>query len=136
MNGPVVRFSGRLLLVLIFVLSGFGQLAAFNSTVAAATAHGVPLPQFAVCLAIFVEIVCGLMLLFGYEPGIASGALLLFLALATFFFHFHDWQVADDPVAKMDQFFHIMKNLALAGGVLYVGSVESAETKQETVQPA
>jgi putative oxidoreductase len=114
-------------------MSGFGKLAAFNSTVAQTEAHGVPAPFLAVSAAIFIEIVCGLMLLFGYETKFACWGLLVFLALATLFFHVHDWQAATDPMAKMDQFVHILKNVSLMGGVLYVGSVESTA---EAAEPA
>ena len=51
--GPLV---GRILIALIFVMSGFGKITGFAGTVGYIASHGLPLPQLAAIAAIVVEL--------------------------------------------------------------------------------
>ena len=58
-TNDAAAFVGRLLLSVIFVLSGFQKLAEFSGTVAFMGSEGLPLPLIAAIVAILVECVGG-----------------------------------------------------------------------------
>jgi putative oxidoreductase len=101
---------GRLLLALIFVLSGFQKLATFGGIVGFMQTEGLPLPLLAAIIAIVVECVGGILVVIGYQTrpvGIALAAWCIATAL-----------VAHRDFANQDQMIHFLKNVAMAGGFL------------------
>ncbi|MBI2318540.1 MAG: DoxX family protein [Betaproteobacteria bacterium] len=109
--------AGRLLLALIFVLSGFEKITGFSGTVGYITAKGLPLPQLAAIGAIVFELAGSIMLVLGWKARWGALLLFVFTALATIFFH-NFWAVPADQ--STNQMIHFMKNLAIMGGLLYV----------------
>ena len=109
---------GRLLLSLIFVLSGFGKFAQFSTMVGFAQSKGMPAPQAAIAIAAVIELVGGLVLLVGFKARWAALVLTIFLIPTTLIFH-NFWSVAD-PMQHQDQFAHFLKNVAIIGGLLTV----------------
>ncbi len=109
--------GGRLLLALIFVLSGFGKLTGFEGTVGYIASQGLPAPQLLAIAAIVVELGAGLLLILGWRTRWAAAALLVFTALAALLFH-NFWAVPADQA--QNQMIHFMKNLSMMGGLLYV----------------
>lgn len=112
--GPVV---GRILLALLFVISGFGKLTGFEGTVGYIAGKGLPLPQLGAAGAIAVELVGGILLAVGWQARWAATAIFLFLIPTTFLFH--NFWAYDGPQAQMQQL-QFMKNLCIMGGMLYV----------------
>jgi putative oxidoreductase len=112
--GPLV---GRILIALIFVLSGFGKVTGFEGTVGYISSKGLPLPQLAAIGAIIIELGGGLMLVFGWKTRWAAAALLVFTAFAALIFH-NFWAVPPDHA--QNQMIHFMKNISMMGGLLYV----------------
>ncbi|SRR5687767_5441437 len=112
--GPL---AGRILLALIFLLSGYGKIGAFSKVAAGMAAKGVPLAEFALVITIALEIAGGLMLVFGWKARWAATGLLLWLIPVTLLFH-NFW--AADPAQHQNQLNHFMKNLCIMGGMLYV----------------
>jgi putative oxidoreductase len=110
-------FAGRILLALIFVLSGFGKITGFEGTVGYIASKGLPLPQLAAIGALLVELTGGVLLIVGWQTRWAATAILLFLISTTLIFH-PFWAV-ETAQQEMQQI-HFMKNLAIMGGVLYV----------------
>ncbi len=110
-------FAGRILLALIFVISGFGKLTGFEGTVGYIASKGLPLPQLAAAGAIAVELVGGILLVVGWQTRWAATALFLFLIPTTLMFHAF-WAV-EGRGAGMEQI-QFMKNLCIMGGMLYV----------------
>ena len=110
---------GRILLGLIFVLSGFGKIAGFEGTAGYIASKGLPLPQFLAALTIVVELGGGLALMAGLYTRQAALALAAFSVLTAFVFHGF-WAA---PAAEyMAQQINFMKNLAIAGGMLVVAA--------------
>nr|WP_316642789.1 DoxX family protein [uncultured Roseateles sp.] len=96
----------RVLLALMFVLSGWGKISGYAGTQGYMQSAGVPgalLP-----LVILAELGGGLAILFGFMTRTAAVALALFTLAAGFLFHLH----AGDQM----QMIMFMKNLAIAGG--------------------
>ena len=112
--GPL---AGRILIALIFVLSGFSKVTGFDGTVGYIASKGLPLPQLGAIGAIIVELGGGILLVLGWKTRWAAAAMLLFTALAALFFH-NFWALP--PEQAQNQMIHFMKNISMIGGLLYV----------------
>ena len=112
--GPLV---GRILIASLFVPFGIGKIFGFNGIVGYIAAHNLPLPQVAAAGTIFVEVVVGLAFLVGFKTRYAALILALFTVLAAIFFHNY-WAAPDAMV--MAQKTNFFKNMAIAGGLLFV----------------
>lgn len=112
--GPLV---GRLLIAAIFVLSGFGKITGFEGTVGYIASKGLPLPQLGAIAAIIVELGGGILVILGWKTRWAAAAMLIFTVAAAMIFH-NFWAAAPD--AAQNQMIHFMKNICMAGGLLYV----------------
>ena len=112
--GPL---AGRILLALLFVVSGFNKLVGFEGTAGYIASKGLPLPQLAAAGAIAVELVGGVLLVIGWQARWAATAIFLFLVPTTLIFHAF-WAV-EGPGARMEQL-QFMKNLCIMGGMLYI----------------
>ncbi|MDL5602031.1 DoxX family protein [Pseudomonas sp. 91RF] len=103
---------GRVLLSVIFILSGFSKLAAPAMMIGYIGSVGLPLPQVALALAIIVEIGGGLALIAGYRTRTVAAVLAAFSVFTALAFH--------NALADQNQFIHFFKNIAMAGGLLQV----------------
>ena len=112
--GPL---GGRILLALIFLMSGYGKVTGFEGTVGYIASKGLPLPQVAAAAAAIVELVSSILLIVGWQTRWAAAGLLLFTIPATLIFH-NFWAV--DAAQVQNQTIHFMKNLSMMGGMLYV----------------
>ena len=111
--------AGRILLGLIFVLSGFGKIAGFEGTVGYIASKDLPLPTLLAALSIAVEIGGGLALVVGFFTRQAALVLAGFTLLAALLFHAF-WAV---PAAQaMGEQINFMKNLSIAGGMLVLAA--------------
>ena len=110
---------GRILLGLIFVLSGFAKIAGFEGTAGYIASKGLPLPQLLAALTIVVELGGGLALMAGLYTRQAALALAAFSLLTAFIFHGFWAAPAGEAMAQQINF---MKNLAIAGGMLVVAA--------------
>lgn len=112
--GPL---SGRILIALIYLLSGLGKIASFESTVALIASKNLPLPQVAAIGAIIVELGGGTMLVLGWKARWAAIALFIFTAVAGLVFH-NFWSAPAEDAAN--QTTHFLKNVCIMGGLLFV----------------
>ena len=99
---------GRVGLSLIFILSGWGKIAAYAGSQQYMQSAGMPgalLP-----LVIAIELGGGLAILGGVFTRWVALALAGFSVLAALLFHAH--------FGDQNQFIHFMKNIAIAGGFL------------------
>lgn len=103
---------GRVLLSVIFILSGFSKLAAPAMMIGYIGSVGLPLPHVALAVAIIVEIGGGLALIAGYRTRTVAAVLALFSVFTALAFH--------SALADQNQFIHFFKNVAMAGGLLQV----------------
>lgn len=108
----VIPAIGRVLLAAIFILSGFGKLMAPAATIAYIQAMGLPLAGAGLAAAIVVELGGGLLLALGYQTRIAALVLAAFSVVAGLIFH--------SAVGDQNQMIHLLKNFAMAGGLLQV----------------
>jgi putative oxidoreductase len=105
----------RCLIAFFFVASGAGKIFAFRPSSAILASIGFPIPTFFVTAFIAVEIAGGLGLFLNLWTGYVAVALILFLIFATVTVH---GPLVRDPVTGSDQVVHIIKNIAIIGGLL------------------
>jgi putative oxidoreductase len=120
MNGTrdLAALVGRVLIAVLFILSGFGKIGGFDGTIQALAAKGLPLPQVAAAVALVVELGGGLLLAIGWKTRWVAGVgLILFTIAASFLFH-DFWNLAD--AARRANQINFMKNIAIIGGLLMV----------------
>jgi putative oxidoreductase len=108
----LVPAAGRLLMGIIFLASGLSKLAAPSATLSYIQSAGLPLPQVALVAAILVEVGGSLLLIAGYRARFVALALALFSVATALAFH--------TAFADQNQMIHVLKNLAMAGGLLQV----------------
>jgi putative oxidoreductase len=110
---------GRLLLAIIFLVSGVAKIADFGGSLQYMVQHGMPLPQLLLIGAIIVEVAGGLSLLLGYQTRWGAVLLALFLIPVTLVFHAF-WQYTG--MEATTQMANFLKNVAIMGGLVYVAS--------------
>ena len=86
-NFNAMALIGRVLLALVFLLSGIGKLRGFDGTMAYISSVGLPLAGVLAALALALEIVAGVALILGYRTRWAALALAAFTLVAAFLFH-------------------------------------------------
>lgn len=115
----ILNILGRFFLIVIFLMSALGnKIPNFGSTAEYMASEGVPAPMFLLAGAILFLIAGSLSILVGYKARIGASLLLIFLILATYWFH--DFWTFEDAGAKQMQTIAFMKNLALMGAMLMI----------------
>jgi len=107
---------GRILLVVIFLMSGvqkFGDLASVAGMLAS---KNLPQPMILATLAAIVEVAGGILIAVGLQTRLVALGLLVFTAIATYFFH-DFWNQAAGP-DQANNMIHAMKNLSICGAFL------------------
>ena len=101
---------GRVFISGVFLLSGFSKIGNYDGTIGWMESFG--LPGFLLIPAIILEIVGPILIIIGYQTRIAAGALSLFCLATAIIFH--------TDFSDQMQFIAFMKNIALAGGFLFL----------------
>jgi putative oxidoreductase len=114
---PLAALAGRILLAVIFIISGIGKITGFDGTVGYIASKGLPMAQLVAIATIVVEVGGGILLAIGYKARWAALALAVFTLLAAIIFH-NFWAV--EAAQKMNQQINFLKNLAIIGGMLMV----------------
>lgn len=109
---------GRLLLCLIFVMSAIGKLADWAPPAQMIADKGLPAPDAFLAIAVALELIGGISVLVGFQARWGAVALLLFLVPVSLIMH-NFWAI-EDPGQRMGQMINFMKNVSIAGGVLFV----------------
>jgi len=99
---------GRLMISLIFIISGFGKISNFSGTQAYMESVGVP--GMLLPLVILLEILGGLAIVVGWQTRLVAFLLAGFTLLSALLFHF--------DLGDQGQFIQFMKNVGLSGGFL------------------
>ena len=109
----------RVLLMALFVISGWSKLTGFSGTVAYMDTLGLPLPTLSAIIAIVIEFVFGIALALGvYARPLAI--LFALYALATAFIGHQYWRMTGaEHIANMNNFY---KNVSIAGGFLLLSA--------------
>ncbi|PWR23542.1 DoxX family protein [Zavarzinia compransoris] len=105
---------GRILLAAIFLLSGVSKLGAAGGTIGYIAAAGLPLPELAYVGAVALEIGGGILLIAGFKTRAVAAVLAVFSVVTAVVFH--------NAAGDQNQSIHLLKNLAIAGGLLQVAA--------------
>lgn len=112
--GPLV---GRILLALIFLMSGIGKIGGFAGTAAYMASKGMPMVEALLVITIIIEIGAAVILILGFKAQLGAAALFLWMIPVTLIFH-NFWAM---PAAEQQiQTIMFMKNLAIMGGMLLI----------------
>lgn len=109
----------RILLSVVFLVSGTLKIFGFSTMVGYAAAVGLPLPAVSLAIAAAIELIGGVMLLTGYKARVAAWVLFAYLIPTTLLFH-HFWAIRGPE--QLTQMVNFLKNLAIMGGLLVVTS--------------
>ncbi|HEV7550794.1 MAG TPA: DoxX family protein [Candidatus Angelobacter sp.] len=126
MNSKWQLVLGRVLLSVIFILSGLGKLPHFHDVAGMMASKGIPLASVALAITLLIEIGGGLMVLTGYKANYAALVIALWLIPVTLIFH-HFWGIPAEQ--QQDQMIHFLKNVAIMGGLLILAYASPEKTK-------
>jgi putative oxidoreductase len=112
MNSNTISIIGRVLLATIFVFSGIGKIMAPAATMAYIASSGLPFAPVGFAIAVAVELGGGLALVFGFQTRIVAAILAAFSIVTALAFH--------NNLADQNQLINLLKNFAMAGGLLQV----------------
>lgn len=107
-----VSFLGRVLLSLIFIISGISKVLDPAGTIAYIESTHLPLPHVAYVVALIVELGLGVALLVGFKAQLAAAGIAIFTFITALMFHSN----MADPV----QVIMFLKNITIIGGLLVV----------------
>jgi putative oxidoreductase len=117
LKGPLTVLA-RVMISAIFLMGAVGNnIPNFNAVAKAMEGAGVPAPQIMLVGAIVFLIAGSLSLIFGFKARIGAFLLLVFLILATYYFH-PFWKL--EGKEGQDAMIHFLKNLALMGTMLFI----------------
>ena len=111
--------AGRILLAMLFIVSGAGKIGNFSDTAGYMASAGLPVVNVLLALTIAVELGGGLLLVLGWKARWSAVVLFLFLIPATLIFHAF-WSAPAEQSAM--QQIHFLKNLAIMGGMLLLAA--------------
>ena len=128
----IATVAGRVLLALIFLMSAAGnKIPQFSNVAQLMESQGVPVPHVMLVGAIGFLLAGSLSIIVGFKARIGATLLLIFLVLATYYFHdFWTWPAdamwvlstksdVTMPVQQVEMI-SFMKNLALMGAMLLI----------------
>jgi putative oxidoreductase len=107
-----IALIGRVLIGVLFLLAGLSKLGAPAATQGYIASVGLPAPVAAYGVALVVELVCILLLVFCFQVRILAAVLAVFTLVTALFFH--------NNFADQNQMIHFLKNVAILGGLLQV----------------
>lgn len=107
-----IAAAGRVLIAVLFLLSGLSKLAAPAMTMGYIASVGLPAPLLGYLIAIAVEIGGGLLLVLGLQTKLVALVMAGFAIATALAFH--------SNLADQNTMIHFMKNIAIAGGLLQV----------------
>lgn len=109
----------RILLMVLFVMSGWGKLTGFQGTVGYMASTGAPMPMVAAAVAVVMEFGVGIALLIGLWTRPLALLMALFVLGTSFIAHsYWDMQGAMEAANKI-QFY---KNLSIMGGLFLLAA--------------
>ena len=106
----ILDLIGRIFISLVFLLSGFNKIGNYEGTVDWMESFGMP--GIFLIPAIILEVGAPILIIIGYKVKISAALLSLFCIATAVIFH-------NDFTNQM-QFISFMKNIALAGGFLFL----------------
>ncbi len=114
---PLFSLAGRVMIALIFVLAGLSKISAIEGTQGYMEAMG--LPGILIYPTILFEVAAGIAIIAGFRTRYVALALAGFSLLSAFIFH--------NQLGDQMQFILFMKNVAMAGGFLFLARYGAGE---------
>jgi putative oxidoreductase len=118
MSVNFLPLAARILLAAVFIVAGALKFPHFDETAQFMAAKGMPMAETMLWGAIAVELLGGASLLLGLNARIGALVLAAFLVPTTLMFH-NFWAV-EDAMARQNDMYSFLKNLAIMGGLLMV----------------
>jgi putative oxidoreductase len=109
-----IGLLGRVLMSVIFLLSGYGKLMAPAATIGTFEHYHLPLASAAYALAVVVELGGGILVLIGWQTRLVAPVMAVWCIATALVAHLH-------PGDTM-QMINFMKNLCMAGGFLQLAA--------------
>lgn len=110
----LAALAGRILIALIFLLSGIDKFVHYSGTLGYMTKAGLPFPQVLLVVSGVVEIACALAIIVGWKTRLAALGLVIWMIPVTLIFH--------NPAGGQEAMVHFMKNVAITGGILMLAA--------------
>ena len=117
----ILDLVGRIFISLVFLLSGINKIGNYEGTIGWMESLGMP--GIFLIPAIILEIVAPILIMVGYKVKISATLLSLFCLATAIIFH--------TDFSNQIQFVSFMKNIALAGGFLFLVINETKEFSLE-----
>ena len=117
---PLLLLFARILLVVLFIVSGLPKILDFNSTVQYMTSLHTPMPRMATLIAVVVEVLVSILIVIGFY----TRPLALFFAfytLGTAIISHAYWTMTDDQVVP--SMINFYKNISIIGGFILLAIV-------------
>jgi len=112
---PYVELLGRVLVSVIFLVTGFSKLTGYEGTAKMLGGLGIPVASVAAAIVILIELGGGLALVVGWQTRFVAWVMFFYLIILTVKIH-NFW--AAPPEMHQDQFIHFLKNVAIMGAML------------------
>ena len=158
----IISFVGRVLLVLVFVISGASKLIDISTTAQDVAANvvlpaimmpymsqleamtGMTTPQLLTIAAGLLELICGVMIIFNIGARWFAILLIIFTMITTYYFHDFWNPLTADRLTKLSQLgpaqvdhlnniLQAMKNLSIVGALLLIVGQERTVPSDEPV---
>lgn len=109
-----IALIGRILIAVLFILSGLSKVAAPAATQAYIASVGLPEPVLAYFGSMAVEMIGSVLLIVGLRVRAVAVGMAFFTLLTAVFFH--------RDFADQNQMINFLKNIAIIGGLLQVAA--------------
>ena len=106
----ILDLVGRVFISLVFLLSGINKIGNYEGTIEWMESIGIP--GIFLIPAIILEIIAPILIIVGYKVKISASLLSIFCIATAIIFH--------NDFSNQMQFISFMKNIALAGGFLFI----------------
>ena len=106
----LIDLLGRVLISLVFLLSGYNKVFNFDGTVSWMEGYGVP--GFLLWPTIVLEIILPILIIVGYKTQISATLLAIFCIATAIIFHL--------DLTNQMQIIALLKNFGLAGGFIFI----------------
>lgn len=119
---PITFLLGRVLIALYFIGPGIFKIIDYSGYLSLMASKGVPLPEIALSITIFCQIVLSVFIIINKHLRIS--ALILFVLTMLINIFIHDfWNLGGDP-SQAHEIQNFVKNLGIAAGLLVLSSKE------------
>ncbi|MDY7533263.1 DoxX family protein [Pseudomonas sp. Bout1] len=108
----------RILLMILFIITGWGKLTNFDGTVTYMSSLGAPMPMVAAGIAVVMEFFVAIVIILGFYTRPLAFLYILFV-LGTSLIGHHFWTMVDPE--RSANMIHFFKNISIMGGFLLLG---------------